>query len=66
MTKNIRELLIDGDKQESFLQEIAHFKHTENNCKCGNHSGEKYILRSDGAGDIVMCLDCFGALGCVY
>jgi len=66
MTKNIRQLLIEGNRKESFLQEIAWNKHTENNCTCGNDSYERFTLRSEGAGDIVMCLDCFGALGCVY
>jgi len=53
-------------KQEEELQDIAHSIHTETNCRCNNPSRDTFTLVSEGAGDIEMCLDCYGALGCVY
>ena len=46
-------------------QTWLHQKHTENNCHCDQPKGTA-TMRSDGAGDIQVCLSCFGADGCVY
>ncbi len=40
-------------------------KHTQNNCHCDTSKGTA-TLRSEGAGDIQVCLKCFGAVGFVY
>ena len=43
-------------------------KHSDmsSNCQCDNPSGDTETLRQEGAGDMEICLDCFGAIGCVY
>ena len=41
-----------------------HEKHTESNCDCDGIETE--LMTSDGAGDMEICLKCFGAKGCVY
>ena len=64
--KKLVKELIDGNRFDDDLQCDAWDLHTETNCQCGNPSYETYVLRSEGAGDIEMCLDCFGALECVY
>ncbi len=47
------------------IQSLLHENHTENNCKCTDHTSTE-TMRSQGAGDIEVCLKCFGAKGCVY
>lgn len=65
--KQFNELLKNHSyQQEEELQHISHDLHTETNCRCNNPSNDTFTLTSEGAGDIEMCLDCYGALGCVY
>lgn len=47
------------------IQSLLHENHTENNCQCNDHTSTE-TMRSQGAGDIEVCLKCFGAKGCVY
>jgi hypothetical protein len=54
------------DKYEKVIsQRWLHEKHTESNCVCNQEEGTA-TMRSEGAGDIEVCLVCFGADGCVY
>lgn len=61
--------LVDAEKK---IQDILHESHTESNCQCDSYegeierTGETATMRSQGAGDMQICLDCFGATGCVY
>jgi len=50
------------------VQDLLHQHHTENNCHCGNKDKDygTETMYSEGAGDMEICLYCFGARGCVY
>jgi hypothetical protein len=50
---------------EETIQNLLHENHTESNCQCSSKNGTA-TMRSEGAGDMQICLDCFGAKGCVY
>lgn len=50
---------------DTSIQSLLHNNHTESNCQCQSENGTE-TMRSEGAGDIEVCLDCFGAKGCVY
>jgi len=47
------------------VQDLLHEHHTESNCQCNQKYGTE-TMYSDGAGDMEICLNCFGADGCVY
>lgn len=51
--------------QEEELNDLAYNLHTQSNCHC-EFDDDTFTLTSDGAGDIEMCLNCFGAKGYVY
>ena len=68
----IRELLLDPNISAKEEQRLLHEHHTESNCRCDSDNsmirktGETATMISEGAGDIEICLDCFGAKGYVY
>lgn len=47
------------------IQNLLHENHTESNCNCNQPKGTA-TMRSEGAGDMQICLSCFGAEGCIY
>jgi len=47
------------------IQEILHKNHTENNCDCVD-TIDTVMMKSEGAADMEICLQCFGAVGYVY
>tara|TARA_R110002020_G_scaffold412244_1_gene621865 strand:+ start:169 stop:336 length:168 start_codon:yes stop_codon:yes gene_type:complete len=51
--------------EKEISQDWLYEKHTESNCRCGQPKGTA-TLRMEGCGDIEVCLECFGADGCVY
>lgn len=64
--KEAREQILDFQELETehSIQKLLHENHTESNCQCDGE--ETATMRSEGAGDMEICLDCFGAKGCVY
>ena len=54
--------LCDGERR---IQDILHKNHTENNCDCVD-TNDTAIMKSEGATDMEICLQCFGALGNIY
>jgi len=66
MTKtNARNRILELQDAVQDIQDLLHNNHTENNCKCDQPYGTE-TMYSSGAGDMEICLNCFGALGCVY
>jgi len=47
------------------IQQILHKNHTENNCECVD-TIDTAIMKSEGAADIEICLQCFGSVECIY
>jgi len=58
-------LLLQSCNNNQRIQKILHKNHTESNCDCVD-TNDTATMISEGAGDMEICLQCFGALGCVY
>jgi len=58
-------LILQSNGVEQEIQKILHENHTESNCDCVD-TNDTSIMKSEGAGDIEICLQCFGAIGRVY
>lgn len=58
-------ILLQSNGAEEEIQKILHENHTESNCDCVDYI-DTATMKSEGAGDIEICLQCFGAVGCVY
>ena len=58
-------LILQSNGAEQKIQKILHDNHTESNCDCVDCI-DTATMKSEGAGDIEICLQCFGAIGCVY
>lgn len=58
-------LILQSNGVEQEIQKILHENHTESNCDCVD-TNDTSTMKSEGAGDIEICLQCFGAIGRVY
>ena len=61
----VRNKILNLEEYAQELQDILHENHTESNCNCDQQYGTA-IMISEGAGDMEICLKCFGADGCIY
>ena len=59
-----RELIQHGKLSCKEVQNLLSENHTESNCRCDGLETE--TMRQEGAGDMEICLICFGAKGCIY
>ena len=58
-------LILRSKGAEQKIQQILHENHTESNCDCVD-TNDTATMKSEGAADIEICLQCFGAIGRVY
>jgi len=58
-------LLLQLCNSEQRIQEILHKNHTQLNCDCVD-TNDTAIMKSEGAADIEICLQCFGAVENIY